>query len=502
LLYAEQQLASGGVPYATQLTYTTGEPTASVSYYDGGLYVQDDWRIRPNITISSGLRFETQNEIHDHGDWAPRVGFAWGVKGRNSAPKVVIRGGYGIFYDRFQSTQILNTNRFNGVTQQQFIINNPTCFTGVDVPLPDLSTCGSSTTSGTNTYQIGPRLHAPYTLQGAVSVERQITKSATVSATYLNSRGFDQFVTINANAPYPGIACYPNCPSITTGNAYRYVSEGNFKQNQLIVNTNVRVGTKVQLFGFYTLGYANSDTSGVTGYASNSYNISQDYGRGVFDIRHRLFFGGSIGLPFLMRLSPFMIVSSGSPFNITSPIDINGDQIYNDRPSLVSTTTCPSQVSISTNIYCTPYGTLDATGATGRLLPINYGTGQTHFVMNLRLTKTFGFGAKIKGNNNQSQGQGGPPPGGGGGGRGGGGGPRGPLFGGGGGMNMSSNSDRRYNLTLGVGVRNLFNNVNLANPNAVLGSSLFGTSTSLQGGPFSPGSSANRRVELQATFSF
>jgi hypothetical protein len=122
--------------------------------------------------------------------------------------------------------------------------------------------------------------------------------------------------------------------------------------------------------------------------------------------------------------------------------------------------------------------------------------------MNLRLSKTFGFGSKIKGtNNNQNQGgQGGPP--GGGGGRGGGG-PRGPLFGGGGGgMSMSSNSDRRYNLTMAVGVRNLFNNVNVSNPNAVLGSSLFGVSNSLQGGPFSPGSSANRRIELQATFSF
>jgi hypothetical protein len=69
-------------------------------------------------------------------------------------------------------------------------------------------------------------------------------------------------------------------------------------------------------------------------------------------------------------------------------------------------------------------------------------------------------------------------------------------------MNLSSNSDRRYNLTMGIGVRNVFNNVNVANPNAVLGSRLFDRSNSLQGGPFSPGSSANRRVELQATLSF
>jgi len=496
-------------PGATQLTITEClvngvflqcSPNAAVTYYDFEPYFQDDWRIRPNVTLSYGLRFETQNAIHDHGDWAPRLGFAWGVRGRSAPPIVVIRGGFGIFYDRFQSGQILQAERLNGITQEQFIISNPTCFPGLDSPLTtSISNCGTTSTAST-VYQISPRLHAPYTLQGAVSVERQVTKSATVSVTYLNSRGFDQFLTINANAPYPGTPCsqpgLPPCAPVTGGNVFRYVSEGNFTQNQLIANSNVRVGSKLQLFTYYTLNYAKSDASGVSSFPTNSYNISQDYGRASFDVRHRLFLGGSIAFPYLIRLSPFMVVSSGSPFNITTPIDLNGDQIYNDRPNLVNTTTC-STVTVSGtlgNIYCTPLGTFDSLGASGSPLPINYGTGPAHFVMNLRLTKTFGFGPSTK-NAAGGQGQGGP----GGGGRGG---PRGPLFGGGGGFNMSSNSDRRYNLTLGVGVRNAFNNVNVANPNAVLGSKLFGISNALQGGPFSQGSAANRRVELQAMFNF
>ena len=514
-LYAEQVLTGvvSGTPYATTLTYTTGLPTSEVTYYDFEPYIQDDWRVRPNITISAGLRFETQNSIHDHGNFAPRVGFAWGVGGRSTPPKVVIRGGYGIFYNRFQSGQILQAERFNGVTQQQFIINNPTCFPGVDVPLPNFSStgfsnCGPTTSSTSNVYRINSRLQAPYTMQGAVSVERQVTKSATVSATYLNSRGFDQFLTVNANAPFPGAPCsqlglpncappsgVPGCGSLTGGNVYCYVSEGNFKQNQLILNTNVRIGAKVQLFGFYTLGYANSDASGVSSFPTNSYDISQDWGRASFDVRHRLFLGGSIAFPYLFRLSPFMVVSSGSPFSITSPIDENGDFQYNDRPGL-STATCPGANPNGT-VYCTQFGNFDASGA-GKLLPVNSETGPAHFVLNLRLTKTFGIGPKTKAaTGNQGQGQGG-----GGGGRGGGGGPRGPLFGGGGGFNTSSNSDRRYNLTLGVGARNVFNNVNVANPNAVLGSPIFGKSNALQGGPFSQGGTANRRIELQATFAF
>jgi hypothetical protein len=509
LLYAEQQLSGAtGTPYATQLSYTTGLPTAAVTYYDVEPYVQDDWKVRPNFTLSTGLRFETQNAIHDHGDWAPRMGFAWGVGGRSAPPKVVIRGGYGIFYDRFQTGEILQADRLNGVTEQQFIINNPTCFPGVNVALINFSSCGAATSAASNIYQIGPRLRAPYTLQGALGVERQLTKSATLSVIYLNSRGFDQFVTINANAPYPGTPCAPDCPAINGGNTYRYVSDANFKQSQLMMNTNVRVGSKVQLFGYYSLSYANSDASGVggggggggsfvPGLASNSYNISQDYGRASFDVRDRFFLGGSIALPYLFRLSPFMVVSSGAPFNITSPIDVNGDQMYNDRPGLVSAATCPGPPPTigsgpQNNIFCTTLGTFDALGG-GKLLPINYATGPAHFVLNLRFTKTFGFGPKAKSSSGQGQGGGGGPRGGGG--RG------GPLFGGGPTM-MSTSSDRRYNLTLGVNARNVFNNVNVANPNAVLGSRLFDIPNSLQGGPFSPGSSANRKIELQATFSF
>ena len=197
--YAKQQLQSVPNTYATQLSITTGDRNFGLSTYDAGLYLQDDWRVRPNITLSYGLRFETQDYIHDRGDWAPRLGFAWGVGGRRAPPKVVIRGGYGVFYDRFQSDQILEAERVNGLVQKQYVINNPNCF-------PVATNCDLSNASAAilTRYEISPRLHAPYTLQGALSVERQVTKSATLSVTYLNSRGFDQFGTINANAPLPG----------------------------------------------------------------------------------------------------------------------------------------------------------------------------------------------------------------------------------------------------------------------------------------------------------
>jgi hypothetical protein len=491
---------NGAPPYATQLVFTQGSPLANVTTYDVEPYIQDDWRVRSNITLSFGLRYEMQNHIRDHVDLAPRLGLAWGVGGRNGPPKVVIRGGAGIFYDRFPGGQILQAERLNGITQQQYVINNPTCFPGLDQPLNTAFTnCGTVGPSTSTTYQINPSLYAPYTLQSAISAERQLTKSATLSVTYLNSRGFDQLLTINANAPFPGAPCSPcTPPNPASGNLYQYVSEGVFRQNQLIVNTNIRAGTKVQLFGYYTLNYAKGDASGVSSFASNSYNISQDYGRSSFDTRHRLFVGGSIAMPYAIRLSPFMVASSGSPFNITSGNDLNGDSIFNDRPGLVSTVSCPTVVApgSGSSIYCTPLGTFDASPTPGeRITPINYGTGPAHVTLNLRLSKTFGFGPKVK---NGPGNQGGPR--GGDGGRGGG--QRGgPLFGGGGPMMVGSSSDRRYNLTLSASARNVFNKVNLANPGGVLGSPFFDKYNNLFGGPFSTGT-AVRRIDLQASFSF
>ena len=232
-------------------------------------------------------------------------------------------------------------------------------------------------------------------------------------------------------------------------NVYQYVSEGVFRQSQLIANTNIRAGTKLQLFGYYVLNYANSDTgglqssSGASSFASNSYNISQDYGRAAFDTRQRLFVGGSIGAPYGIRLSPFMIASSGGPpFNITSPTDLNKDSIFNDRPSFAPASSCGL-----TNIYCTALGDFNAAPtASDRPIPINYGTGPTHVTLNMRLSKTFGIGPELKaGATNQAG-----PRGDGGGHRG------GPLFGGGGPMIFGGTSDRRYNFTLSASARNIF----------------------------------------------
>ena len=93
--------------------------------FDAGVFFQDDWRLRPNFTLSYGLRYEGQNRISDHADLGPRFSFAWAVNGKSKPATTVIRGGYGWFFDRFQSTNVLQAIRQNGINQQQYVIKNP-----------------------------------------------------------------------------------------------------------------------------------------------------------------------------------------------------------------------------------------------------------------------------------------------------------------------------------------------------------------------------------------
>jgi hypothetical protein len=496
---------------ASQFTLTSGNPVASVNWIDLGLYAEDQWRLRPNMSLNVGLRYETQNSIHDHADFAPRIGFAWGL-GHGRTAKTVVRAGSGIFYDRFEEGQVLQAERLNGVNQTQYVVTNPDFFPII----PSLSVIQqmAANQSAPTVYQIDPNLRAPYTIQSAVGVERQLSKNATLSVTYLNSHGVHQFMTRNINAPLPGTyvlcsagdsSCTPSAgvrPYGEVGNIYKFESDGLFNQNQVVSNFNVRMGAKLSLFGFYSLSFADSNTAGVGTFPSDQYDIALDYGRAAYDVRHRLVLGSSFALPKGFRLSPFMMTSSGAPFNIIVGQDLNGDSIFNDRPAFAAAG------ATGANIVVTKWGTFDTDPKSGeKIIPINYGTGPGQFEMNLRLSKTFTFGKKKESTSSGSGmqgpppggGRGAPPPGGGGLGpgglSGGGGGPGGP-----GGPFGSSSSNTRYSLTLGVGARDVLNVVNLGTPIGQLSSPLFGTSNSLAGG-FGPGG-GNRRIDFQVMFSF
>jgi hypothetical protein len=485
LPFATIQAMGGGASNFTQTFQTAGGTRiipSTVTLVDAGLFIQDDWKVRQNVTLSYGLRFETQNNFSDKSDFAPRVGLAWGIGGNaKNPPKTILRAGFGIFYDRFTYDLVETQQRFNLLNplQQQMQIQSPIFFLPIPNPVP-------AGTLVSTQYENNNNLRTPYTIQTGVTLERQLPKFANIAVTYLNSRGVHQFYTNNLNPFLPATATSTaGRPLSSQGNIFQYQSEGTFKQNQLIVNGSVRMGAKLSLFGYYTYNHANSDTSGVNSFPSNPLNLQEDYGRASFDIRHRLFLGGTIGLPRGFRLSPFVIASSGIPFDITTGTDPLQDNLFNVRPAFA---TCTSSNQ-------TKFGCFDANPAPGTApIPIYFGEGPGRFSMNLRVSKTFGFGPTVEGTS-----------GGGGGGMSGGTfgrGPGGSGRGGGGGRGMDAGAtNRRYALTVGVIGRNIFNNVNVGTPVGNLGSPIFGESNGPAGRPYNDPSS-NRRLDLQLTFTF
>lgn len=490
LTAGEIRAAGGG---ADQFLIVAGNPLTRSRYTDLGLYLEDDWRARNNLSVSLGLRFETQNAISDHADFAPRVGLAWGIGGaKGGPPKTVLRAGFGVFFDRFPRNLIMQSRRLNGKNQEQFVVPLPDFYPGI----PDLSLISANVAQPT-VYSIDPGLTSPYLMQTAASLERQLSKTTTASLTYVNTRGAHQLMTRNINAPLPGTydptdPASGDRPFGDIGNLYQYEDSGIYRQNQVITNVNVRGAKWLSIFGNYTLNYARGNTGGASSFPLNQYDLTSSYGRTAYDVRHRVFLGGTFFLPRAIRLNPFMFASSGSPFDFTLGRDLNGDSIFNDRPGLATDISLPTVVQSAWGAFDT------APGASESIVQPNYGTGPATFMLNLRLSKVFGFGKVIEsasGGSSGGSGGGGPR-----GRRGGGLGPRG-LSGGGFGGWGDGTSNRRFNLTVSIFARNLLNVVNLAPPIGNLNSPLFGESNSLAGGPFFS-QSANRRIMLRVTFSF
>jgi hypothetical protein len=502
---------AAGTPFSTLVaagygpasaSYTAGDKSALANVFDLALFLQDDWKVNSRLTLSGGIRWEAQNHVKDHNDWAPRAAIAYALDGgNNKKAKTVLRGGYGFFYDRFKSSNLLSIYRSN--LQNHIILNSPTCTgTGTSLDAIDMSTCfstdGTSTASVPVRYEVAKNYHSPYTQQVSAGVERQLTNGISTSLTYMHSFGVHQQVTRNANQAIGGT------PQTTSGGyLYEYYPEAVFKQNQLIASVNATITRRMSVMSFYTLSYANSNGNGS---ASNAYNLDADYGRAGFVARNMLFVMGNYTAPWMIRFNPFLIAQSGRPYNITLPTD-SLNNFYNQRPTYATSDTPAA------NQVTTAFGVLDYTGLTGKAIPVNLGNGPAAVAFNMRISKAIGLGPKLASAMPQDSGPGGPgggappppPPGGGHGG--------GPRGGPGGPMGAGMNTGHKYSLTFSAQALNLFNNINKGTPNGTVIPTLdastglygpgsqFGVSNSMAGGIFSQGSAA-RRIFLQAVLSF
>ncbi len=319
---------AGTYTFGSLADYEAGKPsTYLVQRGEGHLvflekvvsgFVEENIRLKPNFSVSMGVRYYWQNYFHDDSNnIAPRFGFAY-APSRNS--KTVIRGGAGVFYDRTGPRPIADLLHFNGVNLLRFIVADPT------YPVSPGSLAGVPT----SVVVLDPSTRIPYTVQYSLGVERQVTAKSTFSATYVGSRGINLFRSIDANAPpAPDYRARPN-PVI--GQERDIQSEGYQKGNALEL---IFRGTPSRFFNGqiqYTLSKTDNNTAGITYFPANSYDPSAEWARSSEDRRHKFDLLGSVQASRFFTIGAALSVYSGRPVTITTGSDNNRDGIVNDRP--------------------------------------------------------------------------------------------------------------------------------------------------------------------------
>jgi roadblock/LC7 domain-containing protein len=285
-----------------------------------GGFVQDDFRLRPNLMVSAGMRYDWQNYFHDNNNFAPRVSFAYSP-GKHQ--KTVIRGGGGVFYDRTGPRPIIDLLLFNGHRLNLFLISNPL--------FPDPFAGGSVGALPPGIVQLSPNIHLPYTTQYSISIERQLSRAATLSVNYIDQRGIDLFRSRDINqVVVPGST---NRPNPDFGQIRQIEPSGHSRSDALEVSFRGRITDYFTGMMQYRLSKAYDNTTGINFFPANSYDPGAEWALSNFDRRHRFEMLGKFDVGKLFKLGVSVSLYSGSPYSLTTGTDDFGNGLFNIRPA-------------------------------------------------------------------------------------------------------------------------------------------------------------------------
>jgi len=340
--FSSREAYLAGLPL--QFTQRIGQVDTRFNQYQVGVYWQDDIRVSRTFSFSLGVRQESQSLIDDKLNLMPRLGFTWNPLGK----RTVLRGGYGTFYDWYDTGLYDQTLRVNGVAQRDLLIINP--------GYPDPFAGAAPLILPGGRVQAATDLKMPYIHQASIGVERPVTQNLQFQASYQMLRGRNLMRAVNINAPDEfGVR-----PEATVGTVTQFESTGRSQSDRLTLGLNYRVPqTRIFMGGNYTLGQVRNHADSATSLPANSLAPDAEWGPSSQDVRHRL--NANINVPALfgIRASVNANAQSASPYTITTGRDDNLDGVVNDRPAGVTR---------------------------------NSVRGEPRFDMSLRLTRNFGFG--------------------------------------------------------------------------------------------------------------
>ena len=323
-----------------------GAPEQFQSNPNFGVFMQDEWRARRDLTINAGLRYDVQylrDPIEtDKDNIAPRLGVVYAPGDR----KTVIRASYGLYYDRIPLRATSNALQRDG--SKYLVVQLSPGQTGAPVFPNVLSIQPSALPTKPNITRIDPNIEVSYSQQANLQIERELPWDTVVSVGYLHLRAKHLILSRNANAPaLAPSAGVPNLgrPDPNWGNISRFESSGNSYYDGMVVSLNQRASRWATMRLSYTLSKTIDDAGNFFfSTVQNNFNIRDDRGLSDNDQRHRFVVSGTLEAPrqgnekslarFLRGFQFGYIFSYGSrlPFNVLLGNDRNFDSNNNDRP--------------------------------------------------------------------------------------------------------------------------------------------------------------------------
>ena len=364
--YTFESLAALEANQPRSFTRRIGDPT--IDYFNGqaAIYAQDDIRVRRNLTLSPGVRYEVQSHVSDYNNVGPRVGVTWspGTSGKTS-----YRFSSGLFYDWLSTGTYEQTLRVDGFRQQELNIADPTYpDPGTQVVIPPV-----------NRYLLGESVRMPRQLRFSAGVDRTLTRQSRIGATWAHMTGTSLQRGQNLNAPVDGVRPLPQF-----GNVIQVVSDARSRQDSLSVFFNVSFNRppptparpqgggapppppppglilpggpnqrlidwrRMSITAQYNATWNRNNTDGDFSVPATG-SLAREWGVAAFDVPHRLILQWSAQIVRNLTTSLLANTSTGTPYTLQTGLDDNGDLIFNDRPEGVSRNTERARAQFSLN---------------------------------------------------------------------------------------------------------------------------------------------------------